>query len=177
MHTLIHFTVDGNGSVPGQTVPPGVPKEDQHSASDPQGRAAQLDAARSLRDNNIPFSLHSDGPVSPTVPLWLAEPAVTRQTWVYPNLGTDARPQTITMPGEQGISFHDALRAISVVPAKQHQLFDRIGSIRVGKKAHFVRLAKNDYEAALLDPGKISAITVIGTYLDGTPVDYFPTAQ
>lgn len=46
-----------------------------------------------------------------------------------------------------------------------------------GKKADFVRLAKNGYKAALLDPSKISAIKVIGTYLDGTPVDYFPTAQ
>lgn len=213
MHTLIHFTVDGSGSAPGQTVPPevqrlidtrsknidlsasflighvaywgaafqtildGVPKEDQNSASDPQGRASQLDAARSLSQNKVPFSLHSDGPVSPTVPLWLAEQAVTRKTWVYPELGTADKSQAITMPGEQGISFHDALRAITVVPARQHQLFDRIGSIRVGKKADFVRLARNDYDAALLDPGKISAIKVIGTYLDGTPVDYFPTAQ
>ncbi|OBV38635.1 amidohydrolase family protein [Janthinobacterium psychrotolerans] len=213
MHTLIHFTVDGNGSAPGQSVPPevkrlmdirsknidlsasflighvaywgaafqtildGVPKEDQNSASDAQGRAAQLDAARSLHDNKIPFSLHSDGPVSPTVPLWLAEQAVTRQTWVYPNLGTAGKSQAITMPGQQGISFHDALRAITVVPARQHQLFNRIGSIKAGKKADFVRLARQDYEAALLDPSKISAIKVIGTYLDGAPVDYFPTAQ
>lgn len=212
-HTLIHFTVSGNGAANNQVVPDevksvlaarannidlttsllighvaywgaafqnildGVPKNQQNDSSDPHQRVSQLDAARSLRDNNIPFSLHSDGPVSPTVPLWLAEQAVTRQSWVYPNLGTTEKSQAITMPGEQGISFHDALRAITVVPARQHQLFDRIGSIRVGKKADFVRLAKNDYEAALLDPGKISAIKVIGTYLDGTPVDYFPAVQ
>lgn len=213
MHTLIHFTVSGNGAENNQVVPDevnsvlaarasnidlttsllighvaywgaafqnildGVPKNQQHDSSDPHQRVSQLDAARSLRDNNIPFSLHSDGPVSPTVPLWLAEQAVTRKTWVYPELGTADKSQAITMPGEQGISFHDALRAITVVPARQHQLFDRIGSIRVGKKADFVRLAKSDYDAALQDPGRISAIKVIGTYLDGAPVDYFPTAQ
>lgn len=212
-HTLIHFTVSGNGADNNQVVPDevnsvlaarannidlttsllighvaywgaafqdildGVPKNQQNDTSDPHQRVSQLDAARSLRDNKIPFSLHSDGPVSPTVPLWLAEQAVTRKTWVYPDLGTADKSQSITMPGEQGISFHDALRAITAVPARQHQLFDRIGSIRVGKKADFVRLAKIDYEAALLDASKISTIKVIGTYLDGTPVDYFPTAQ
>lgn len=212
-HTLIHFTVSGNGAADNQAVPAevnsviaarnqkidlttsllighvaywgaafqnildGVQKEDQHDSSDPHLRVSQLDAARSLRDNQVPFSVHSDGPVSPTVPLWLAEQAVTRKTWVYPKLGTPEQSQAITMPGEQGISFDDALRAITVVPARQHQLFDRIGSIAVGKKADFVRLGKASYDAARRDSGKISDIQVLGTYLDGVPVTYFPVTQ
>lgn len=211
VHTLIHFTVAGNGAAQDQAIPDevrsvmeararnidltasllighvaywgaafqtildGIPKEQQHDASDLHGRVSQLDSARSLRQNKVPFSLHSDGPVSPTVPLWLAEQAVTRKTWVYPDLGTADKSQAITMPGNQGVSFDDALRAITVVPAKQHQLFDRIGSIRVGKKADFVRLEKASYEAARQDPTLISAIKVVGTYLDGAPVEYFPT--
>lgn len=160
-----------------QTILDGVPKEQQNNASDPHGRVAQLDGARSLSQSKVPFSLHSDAPVSPTVPLWLAEQAVTRNTWVYPNLKTGKDSQAITMPGAQNVTFDEALRAITVVPAKQHQLFDRIGSIRVGKKADFVRLGKDSYAAARRDPANISAIEVVGTYLDGMPVDYFPVAQ
>ena len=47
---------------------------------DEQGRAARIDATQRELELKVPFSLHSDMPVTPVNPLWYVEQAVTRYT-------------------------------------------------------------------------------------------------
>ncbi len=130
-------------------------------ATYPPGRVPMLDPTKSELEAGVPFSLHSDHPVSPIAPLWYVEQAVTRNTWFYPNL-TDADVKTL--PGDQGISVQDALRAVTIEPAAQLMLDDYIGSIEVGKVADLVILDKNPLT---VDPNSIHSIKVLRTFVNG----------
>ncbi|CAA0092026.1 Imidazolonepropionase [BD1-7 clade bacterium] len=153
--------------------------------NDPHGLAAMIDPIAAEQSADIPFSLHSDMPVTPARPLWLVEQALTRQTWIYPNLASkDAQP----MPGNQQVqagnqtkmadkkrmATYQALRAVTIEPARQHQLADKLGSIVVGKKADFVLLEKNPLDVA---HDAISGIKVVTTFVDGQPVTPFDQDQ
>lgn len=133
---------------------------------DENGRAARLDATRHELELGVPFSLHSDAPVSPAQPLWYVEQAVTRNTWFYPNLGEE---DIHTMPGRQAITIEQALRAVTLEPARQQGLDRYIGSIEKGKAADLVILDKNPLQQA---PNKIHCIRVLSTFVGGSPHDW-----
>jgi predicted amidohydrolase YtcJ len=133
---------------------------------DENGRAARLDATRHELELGVPFSLHSDSPVSPVRPLWYVEQAVTRNTWFYPKL-TDA--DVHSMPGEQNITIDEALQAVTLEPARQNGLDRYIGSIEKGKVADLVILDKNPLKQP---PNAIHLIRVLSTFVGGHRNDW-----
>ncbi|MCY1079906.1 amidohydrolase [Archangium lansingense] len=115
----------------------------------------------------VPFSLHSDSMVTPPRPLWFVEQAVTRRTWAYPDF-----KESFVLGPEHAVSIEQALRAVTVEPARQHELDQWLGSIEPRKVADFVVLGANPlkYDKALGgDPTQISKIQVLQTYLNGKP--------
>jgi carboxylesterase type B/predicted amidohydrolase YtcJ len=133
---------------------------------DEKGRAARLDATRHDLELGIPFSLHSDTPVTPVNPLWYVEQAVTRNTWFYPHIeASERRP----MPGGQNVTIEQALRAVTLEPAIQNGLDHYIGSIEKGKVADLVLLDKNPLRQP---PEEIHKIRVLSTFVGGYRNDW-----
>ncbi len=146
-----------------QNILDGVSSPDQ---PDEKGRAARLDATRRELELGVPFSLHSDSPVTPVRPLWYVEQAVTRKTWFYPKL---ADADAHTMPGGQNITIDQALRAVTIEPARQHRLDHYIGSLEKGKVADLVILDKNPLKE---QPDDIHRIRVLTTFVGGYRNDW-----
>ncbi|CAM3067135.1 amidohydrolase [Corallococcus soli] len=129
--------------------------------------ARNIDPVAFDRQNEIPFSFHSDSMVTPPRPLWFVEQAVTRRTWAYPDF-----TKSYELGPEHAATVEEALRAITVEPARQHELDAWLGTIEPGKVADFVLLGANplDYDPAKGgDPTQISKIPVIETFLNGKP--------
>ena len=134
---------------------------------DSGGRSTMIDATGSDITYDIPFSLHSDVPVSPVNPLWYVEQVVSRNTWFYPNIDTD---DAVTMPvsnvkgfGRQNADRYEALRAITIVPARQNLLGNKIGSIAEEKIADLVILDGDPTDVST----DILSINVISTFVNG----------
>ncbi len=131
--------------------------------------AANIDPLAYDKRYGIPFSLHSDAPVSIPNPLWFVRQAVTRETWSYPELND--KDKQVLGP-EHRISVRDALRAVTIAAAQEKELAQWIGSIEVGKVADFVLLSADPVAfdpATGGDPTRISEIKVVNTYLGGQP--------
>ncbi len=116
-------------------------------------RANRMNAAGTALRHGVPFSLHSDAPITPIAPLFTAWCAVNRQTASGRILGESER-----------ISAYDALRAVTLGAAHTLRLDHCIGSIEVGKFADFAVLEQ--------DPLEVSAqalrdVPVWGTVLGG----------
>ena len=105
----------------------------------------------------IPISLHSDLPMAPAAPLYLAWAAVTRIT----HEGGVVRP-------DLALSVDAALKAITIGSAHSWGMEKEIGSIAVGKTANLTLLAENPYE---VEKQRLKDIKVIGTYFEGK---YYP---
>ena len=107
----------------------------------------------------IPFSLHSDLPMAPSDPLYLAWCAVTRST----NSGEPVRP-------DLGVSIDGAMRAITIDAAQSWRKEQELGSIAPGKIANFTILDEDPYA---VDPMKLKDIAIWGTVFEGRkfPVD------
>ena len=87
-------------------------------------RAARMSPLREALDKGVSTTLHQDSPVVPLDPWLAAWNAVTRQTFDGVVLGI-----------EQAITPMEALRAITIEPARQLMIDDTRGSIEVGKFA------------------------------------------
>jgi predicted amidohydrolase YtcJ len=127
--------------------------------------AANIDPVSFDREQGIPFSLHSDAPVSVPNPLWFIRQAVTRETWTYPAL-----TEHHVLGPQHAVTVREALRAVTIDAAREKELDGWIGSIEPGKVADFVVLSQDPAAldpAAGGDPTKISDIKVIATYLGG----------
>ena len=133
------------------------------------------------RQEGIPFSLHSDAPVSVPNPLWYIRQAVTRETWQYPQFPANYewkdtnnpqpnydKPHVLGPVNENGAPKYaatvlEALRAVTIDAAREKELDKWIGSIEVGKVADFAVLSGDP-----MDPKKdLSAVKVVSTYLGG----------
>lgn len=99
-------------------------------------RAAQIVRAGSLAKAGIPVSFHSDFPMAPVEPLFLAWCAATRRT----------RGGNIAGPSEQ-LTLERALRGITIDAAFALGMDNEIGSIVAGKKADFTVLERDPFEA------------------------------
>lgn len=129
---------------------------DQHAALTvgPQ-KAAEMNAAASAIAAGVPFSIHSDSPVTPLSPLHVAWCAVNRLSSSGKVMGAD-----------ECISVDQALHAITAGAAYQLRLEDDLGTIAAGKFADFAVLDADPYE---VDPVALKDIPVWGTVLAGVP--------
>jgi predicted amidohydrolase YtcJ len=102
----------------------------------------------------IPFSLHTDAPVSPAGPLRLVQIAVTRRCEI---------DNSVIGP-EQAITVDEAMKAITVHAARQIGLEDTIGTLEPGKDADLTILEADPFK---MHPDAISAIKVSETWVAG----------
>ena len=118
-------------------------------------KARRIDAAGTAHRLGIPYSLHSDAPVTPVDPLFTMWCAVNRVTSMGNVLGENER-----------ITPLDALRAMTISSAWMLHLDREVGSIEVGKRADFAVLSDDPTK---IEPIALRDIDVVGTVLGGTP--------
>ena len=116
-------------------------------------RAGRMDAAGTAKRLGVPFSIHSDAPVTHLAPLFTAWCAVNRRTASGRVLGEAER---ITVP--------DALHAITLGAAFTLKLDTEIGSIETGKRADFAILEDDPLAVA---PEALKDVAVWGTVVGG----------
>lgn len=122
-------------------------------------RAERMNACASAKRAGVPFSVHSDAPVTPLAPLHTAWSAVNRVTASDRVLGEDER-----------ISVDEALRTITVDAAYLLGMDDEVGTIEAGKRADFAVL---EDDPTAVDPAALRDVPVWGTVMGGEP---FPAA-
>ncbi|NIP16368.1 MAG: amidohydrolase family protein [Pseudomonadales bacterium] len=101
----------------------------------------------------VRFSLHSDMPMAPGSPLFLAWAAVNRVT-----------PSGRVAGPDQRVSLQDALEAVTIDAAYSLRLEDEVGSITPGKLANFTVLEADPFA---VEPMEIKDIGVWGTVFEG----------
>lgn len=116
-------------------------------------RAERMNPAGSARRLGIPFSLHSDAPITPLSPLFTAWCAVQRQTASGRVLGNDER-----------LSVADALHAVTLGAAYTLRMDHLVGSIMPGKHADFAVLEDDPFA---VPPEQLGDVRVWGTVLGG----------
>lgn len=116
-------------------------------------RANLMVRAASLLKNRMPLSYHSDLPMGPSDPLYLAWAGVNRLT-----------PSGRVAGPSQRISVEAALRAITIEAAYSWRKEHQIGSIAPGKIANFTILEKDPYEVRAID---LKDVPVWGTVFEG----------
>ena len=127
---------------------------DQHRAltMGPE-RAERVDAAGTARRLGVPFSIHSDAPVTHLAPLFTAWCAANRVTASGRVLGEAER-----------LAVPDALHAITLGAAFTLKLDTEIGSIETGKRADFAILEDDPLG---VEPAALKDIAVWGTVVGG----------
>ena len=99
-------------------------------------RAENISPTGWLNERSIPFSIHSDAPVTYPNSMRVLDSAVNRTTRSDFILGE-----------EQGIDVYTALKAMTIWPAYQHFEEKMKGSLEVGKLADLVILDKNPLQS------------------------------
>ena len=127
---------------------------DQHHAltMGPE-RAGRMDAAGTAKRLGVPFSIHSDAPVTHLAPLFTAWCAVNRTTASGRVLGEAER-----------LTVADALHAITLGAAFTLKLDTEIGSIETGKRADFAIL---EDDPLAVEPDALKDVAVWGTVVGG----------
>ncbi|MEZ5660036.1 MAG: amidohydrolase [Burkholderiaceae bacterium] len=116
-------------------------------------RAAQIVRVGSMLRNHMRVSFHSDFPMAPTEPLFLAWCAATRTT----RGGNSISPQ-------ECVTLDQALRAVTIDAAFALRMDDEIGSIVAGKRADFTVLEDDPHQ---LGADRLREVRVAGTVIDG----------
>lgn len=98
-------------------------------------RASQMTRLGSAVDHGLSVSLHSDLPMGPVRPLLAAQAVATRRT-----------RNGAVMGEPEGLSLHDALKAVTIDAAFQLRLDHEIGSLAAGKLADITVLESDPYE-------------------------------
>ena len=111
---------------------------------------------RAALDAGLRISLHNDGTVTPAEPLRNMAVAMTRTT-------RSGR----RMPGAEGISFDEALRAQTLDAAWQLFSDHEVGSLEVGKLADLVVLSA---DPSVVEPAELPGLRVESTWLGGEKV-------
>ncbi|WP_353561068.1 amidohydrolase [Pyruvatibacter sp. HU-CL02332] len=121
-------------------------------------KANLLGRARSCQDADIPWTMHSDEPVSEMGPLRCIENAVTRKMWKEPSS---------TLNADERVTVEEAILSITRVAAWQCHSDHEVGSLEVGKYADFVVL---DNDPRKVPETEISQIKVLETWSGGRQV-------
>ena len=114
-------------------------------------RAENISPAQWADDVGVRYSLHTDAPVTPMLPMQMLWSATQRQTLQRHVLG----------PAQQ-ISMQRAVRAITIDAAWQNHLEHSRGSIEVGKLADMVLLSGDPFDEA-----DVRDIQVLATLIGG----------
>ena len=110
--------------------------------------------------NGNKLSLSADIPSSPRAliaPLFSIEAAMIMQD----PTNEDSK---VFPPGRNGITLEEGIKGITIYPAWQNRMEDKIGSIEVGKYADLVVLHQNLFEVA---PRDITDVKVLATIMNG----------
>jgi predicted amidohydrolase YtcJ len=116
-------------------------------------RARGMDACASALREGVPFTIHSDAPVTPLGHLHTMWCAVNRRTATGQKLGDT-----------ENLSVQDALHAVTLGAAYQIKMDHDVGSLEVGKRADIAVLDEDPLE---VDPMHLKDIRVWGTVLGG----------
>jgi len=117
-----------------------------------------LGRARSCQDAGIPWTMHSDEPVSEMGPLRCIENAVSRHMWKEPESSLNA---------DEKVSVEEAILSLTRTAAWQCHSEHEVGSLEVGKFADFVIL---DNDPRKVPETEISQIKVLETWSGGRQV-------
>ncbi|WP_316233278.1 amidohydrolase [Bradyrhizobium sp. SZCCHNPS2010] len=117
-------------------------------------RAGRLDATGTAQRIGVPFSIHSDAPVTPLSPLFTAWCAVNRVSSSGRKLGAET----------EALSVEQALGAITIGAAYTLKLDHLVGSIQTGKYADFAVLEQDPLSVA---PEALKDVPVWGTVVGG----------
>ncbi|WP_257168156.1 amidohydrolase [Bradyrhizobium sp. SRS-191] len=117
-------------------------------------RANRLDATGTAQRIGVPFSIHSDAPVTPLSPLFTAWCAVNRVSSSGRKLGAET----------EALSVEQALNAITIGAAYTLNLDHLIGSIETDKYADFAVLEQDPLTVA---PETLKDVAVWGTVVGG----------
>lgn len=129
---------------------------DWHRLSFGDERAFNISPIRWAIDNQLPFTIHNDAPVTP--------PDMMRLMWVAVNRKT--RSDFVLGP-EQRATALEALHAITLGAAYQNFEEDRKGSITPGKQADLVIIDRNLLSAK---PDSIRDINILETIARGKTI-------
>lgn len=123
-------------------------------------RSEVMVRGRSVIDEGIKLSFHSDAPMAPARPMLLAWVAVNR-------LGLSEKN---ALGPQEKVTVEEAFRAITVDAAHAMRMENEIGTIDIGKKANFTVFEENPIIAA---PEKLKDLTIWGTVFEGNsyPID------
>ena len=116
-------------------------------------RAARIAPLGGLANRGVPVALHSDFPMAPAEPFFLAWTAASRQTM----------SGKVFAPAER-LTLDQAIRAVTIDAAYMIGMETELGSIEAGKLADFAVLDKDPYEAGV---GGLRDIKVWGTVFEG----------
>jgi predicted amidohydrolase YtcJ len=116
-------------------------------------RASQIVRAGSLVRAGIPVSFHSDYPMAPVEPLFLAWCAATRQT----------QSGKVVSPSEK-LEVMQSLRGITIDAAHAIQMEHELGSIVAGKLADFTVLESDPFDSGAQG---LKDIAIWGTVMNG----------
>ncbi|MDP0562177.1 MAG: amidohydrolase family protein [Candidatus Endonucleobacter sp. (ex Gigantidas childressi)] len=117
-------------------------------------RSEVMARGRTVIDNGIKLSFHSDAPMAPARPMLLAWAAVNR-------IGLSG---TKTLGPEEKVTSEEAFRAVTINAAHAIRKENEMGSIDIGKKANFTVFEENPLTS---DPKKLKDIVIWGTVFEG----------
>lgn len=116
-------------------------------------RASRIAPLGGLVRRDVPVGLHSDFPMAPAEPLFLAWTAASRETM----------SGKVFAPSER-LTLDQAIRAITIDAAYVINMETQVGSIEAGKLADFAVLDKDPYEVGIEG---LRDIRVWGTVFEG----------
>ena len=123
-------------------------------------RAEVIARGRTVLENHIPLSFHSDSPMAPARPTLLMWAAVNR-------LGLS---KTKVLGPQERITPEEAFRAVTIDAAYAMGREKEMGSIEIGKKANFTVFEQNPLT---IDPKKLKDVAIAATVFEGKvyPID------
>ena len=127
-------------------------------------RAEVMARGRTVINEGVRLSFHSDAPMAPTRPMLLAWAAVNR-------IGLSGKK---VLGPQEKVTPEEAFRAITIDAAHAMRKENEIGSIEIGKKANFAVFEENPIKA---NPKKLKDLAIWGTVFEGQAYPIKNTAK
>ncbi len=121
-----------------------------------KNRAENILPVKSIKDNDIIYSLHADQPMFNSNPFKLIQTAVERKTLTGDILGKN-----------ESITTLEAIKSLTINAAWQINMENKIGSLEKGKYADFIVLDKNPLTIKV---NELSTIRCLKTFINGNLV-------